>query len=284
MLDMPRKCFEELQKDGKCSHGATYDVTIRCEEMNLKAHRRHLTVASKYFAAMFSHDMKEAQTRVVNFPYSEPKVVRKCIEFLYTGKTKFSLKNPESLIQQADIMELHLLTDRYFRFLMRHLDSINCFEYLELAAKYSLNKFKVPIIKFILYKSEQFASLSVGNVIRMLTIIGGCHTTEALKWRMVVIWIEADLQEREKELESMLPLVNLFCLSREYIGDHVTRMGWLSHNSALWNWVLDTTLSDEYIAEWKNERTMRTTEKHARIGRNRIRRQLSYTTSCAFKL
>ena len=62
-----------------------------------------------------------------------------------------------------------------------------------MAQKCDPDKLKIPIDKIILYKSDQFAPLSVRNVMRMPTVVVGYQITEALKWRMVVIWIEEDL-------------------------------------------------------------------------------------------
>lgn len=80
------------------------DLTISVSSETFRAHKALLVARSSVFAAMFQHDMQEAQRNQITIKDMEPKVFREVLRFIYTDQV-------EGLPQMA--CELLAAADRY---------------------------------------------------------------------------------------------------------------------------------------------------------------------------
>lgn len=80
------------------------DLTISVSSETFRAHKALLVARSSVFAAMFQHDMQEAQRNQITIKDMEPKVFREVLRFIYTDQV-------EGLTQMA--CELLAAADRY---------------------------------------------------------------------------------------------------------------------------------------------------------------------------
>ena len=210
------KMFNSLTR--KKAGGHHPDIAVQIGNKKIYIHRQILIDSSDYFKAMFSHNMKESLTNIIQFPETPPEVVIICIVFIYFGKAKFSTENPEAMIMTSEIMQLHNLTDMYFKFLVEHINISTCFYYLDLAEKFSNYEAKEAIVEFILRNSKDYTSLSPIDLKIMLKGLGRSTKCESLKWTAIINWIQYDFKERKQETKDLLHLVNLLCLPRTHIG------------------------------------------------------------------
>lgn len=91
------------------------DFQVKCEDKSFFCHRVVLASRSKVFAAMLSHDMKEAQQGFVEIKDFTPQVVGIFLQYLYTNwcSKKQFLKYGKEILQMAnkyDVFGLHQMT------------------------------------------------------------------------------------------------------------------------------------------------------------------------------
>merc|ERR1739838_483016 len=108
------------------------DVKIVCGDKVFDCHRIFLSSRSSVFQAMFQHGMTEAQTRRIEIKEMEPEVLQAMLEYIYTGKMKFSTMKPEDMLAAAQMYDLGLLKDFYEEKLCKSLDISNCVDMLVL--------------------------------------------------------------------------------------------------------------------------------------------------------
>ncbi|KAK7432412.1 Kelch-like protein 10 [Neonectria magnoliae] len=61
------------------------DMTILCRGHEFKAHRAIVCTQSSFFDGAFSTSFKEAASKTIELPEDDPEVVKRFLEFLYTG-------------------------------------------------------------------------------------------------------------------------------------------------------------------------------------------------------
>ena len=86
--------------------GAFSDVVIKVNNESLKAHKCILASRSAKFEAMFSSDLCEARTSIVQVEYPYPDLFKAMLHWIYCGEIRF----PDDIFE---LFELMLLTDEY---------------------------------------------------------------------------------------------------------------------------------------------------------------------------
>lgn len=99
-----RTLFNDLTKMYKT--GKFSDIILKAKDKQFSAHKAVLASRCKVFDAMFQHDMKEAQTGVVEIVDIEPVVLGSLLQYIYTGNVD------DFTIQKA--MSLFPATNKYF--------------------------------------------------------------------------------------------------------------------------------------------------------------------------
>ena len=93
------------------------DVTLTCTDIptedgsptpqvNFYAHRAVLAARSPVFVKMFSHDMKESATNIINMPDIEPDVLKEFLTYLYTYDSPNIKNYAASLLDFAEKYQL----------------------------------------------------------------------------------------------------------------------------------------------------------------------------------
>ena len=89
--------------------GELSDVTLQCGDSEIACHRVILAESSPYFKAMFTSNMREAEDRCVELKDVAFKVLRKVVEFLYTGQIKISGDDLMEILHFADMCQIDSL-------------------------------------------------------------------------------------------------------------------------------------------------------------------------------
>mmetsp|Transcript_25787 Transcript_25787/g.41442 ORF Transcript_25787/g.41442 Transcript_25787/m.41442 type:complete len:430 (+) Transcript_25787:61-1350(+) len=79
------------------------DVTLKCQDVEIEAHKAILASSSEVFAAMFNHKMRESLDNAVEIGGLEPEVLTLLIKYIYT----------EELPEEYDEINLLLAADEY---------------------------------------------------------------------------------------------------------------------------------------------------------------------------
>ncbi|XP_014238037.1 speckle-type POZ protein B-like [Trichogramma pretiosum] len=145
------------------------DVNLRAAcGKEIPAHRVILANASSVFKAMFSHDMLENKSQLVDMiDVSHPAAVE-MLRYIYTGSVvetqEFSLT--AEVLAAADKYQLEGLKNVCEKMFISTLSTENAIEALTIAKKYNINKLKIKAVEFLKHKiSESPNSDEAGDMI-----------------------------------------------------------------------------------------------------------------------
>ncbi|XP_051161496.1 speckle-type POZ protein-like [Leptopilina boulardi] len=141
------------------------DVVFKINNKEFPAHKIMLASVSSVFEKMFSHQMKENITNVVEINDVDPIVFNELLRYIYTGKIENINNMAFGLYELAnyyDINKLQLICEQYLR---NGLFVENVIYILELADRYNSVDLKNKCIKYIdgnfekVKKTEPFRNL-----------------------------------------------------------------------------------------------------------------------------
>ncbi len=130
------------------------------------AHRLILAASSPVFKAMFSGKFKETKSKVI--PMKEMTFVglKNIVDCFYTTKIKITAKNIEDILPAAHLLQLNDIIDECTDWMVGKLTKTNCFSFLKMAEKYSIEKVESAVNKFIL---ENFVSVCQTKAFSMIS-------------------------------------------------------------------------------------------------------------------
>lgn len=195
--------------------GGDADFRINVGEVAIAAHRNVLSASSKYFRAMLKHDTKENRQGYMDIQDHDAEVpVRKCIDFIYTGKASISQTGVVQLMHYATMFQLHdliagishllnetLCPGSFFH--TKHLaDTYDCESLAEKCDNFAFKHFKA------ISELEDFLELQEKYV---LLLIGSSDTkaAEVTKFRAFLKWINHRYDERKGVFLKMLKSINV---------------------------------------------------------------------------
>ena len=113
------------------------DTTIRAEGQDFTAHKCVLSAASAYFRALFTSEMKETKSNMVELQEAKSTTVSDVLQFIYTGKAHIDSSNAEHLAMIADYLIIPVLKTRASDFLETLIDASNCLALESFASRYN---------------------------------------------------------------------------------------------------------------------------------------------------
>ena len=136
------------------------DVTLTCTDIptedgsptpqvSFYAHRAVLAARSPVFAKMFSHDMKESTTNIVDMPDIEPDVLKEFLTYLYTYDSPNIKNHAASLLDFAEKYQLPHLKSLCEQRLSYDLQINNAAKNLLLAQTYGAKQLKQNALLYI---------------------------------------------------------------------------------------------------------------------------------------
>ncbi|XP_071042891.1 uncharacterized protein [Parasteatoda tepidariorum] len=133
------------------------DVTIRVEDITIKAHKNILCARSQVFCSMFEHSTIEAANNEIEVTDIRPSVMEKVIKYLYSGeKGRLQYEEACDLYYAADKYEILGLREACMKDLVCLLDVSNACSILSLAYRHSDDAFKEQVMNYI---SKNFISI-----------------------------------------------------------------------------------------------------------------------------
>ena len=173
----------------------TFDVTLKCKNGEIKAHRNFLASASPVFDRMLYGDFKEREQNVIELPEHSYATMRLLMDFIYTGQCRINeLDDILLLLQALDYFQIDVPSLRHVcgRKLLCHMNVFNC---CSLAAKFSQvldddkhNKIIVFIaMNFAKISEEEFFNLPLESLILLLKNVE-LFAEEIYIFKRVVNW------------------------------------------------------------------------------------------------
>lgn len=212
-----RKIFKKL--DTMRQEQRNCDIIISVEGKEIYANKDILCAASDYFDAMFSHDTVENESGVVEMKEVSYVAVKKCVDFIYTGKLSTSVEKCEDLLYAANLLQLNDTCDKIQAFLECRLNCESFFISKKIGERFSLGALTKHCDDFALKnlislsKKEKFASLGFQYVSHLLS---ASDITTDSKLSVGLKWINYAQEEREGNLMKVVSLIDVEKLSRSY--------------------------------------------------------------------
>ncbi|GBM95831.1 Speckle-type POZ protein-like B [Araneus ventricosus] len=163
-----RKCVQvkslvELSNDFECLLNPETccfaDVTFKCGNASIPAHKSLLSIRSPVFAAMFKNPMKENRENKVDISDMDVSVLRIMLTYIYTGKTPdFTVSSASELLFAADKYQLQDLKRVCCDFLKQNISLENVLRILVLGDMHA-EHLKSFAVDYICNKCTKFSIL-----------------------------------------------------------------------------------------------------------------------------
>ena len=196
------------------------DTTIRAEGQDFAAHKCVLSAASAYFRALFTSEMKETRSNMVELQEAKSTTVSDVLQFIYTGKANIGSSNAQDLAMIADYLIIPVLKTRASDFLVSLINASNCLALESFASRYNCVSLKQAAITYkcenflAVTKSEDFSKLDVEKVKELICMDEINVSEEDEVYQAMIAWIKYDVPSRECFLPDLLKCVRLFSVSK----------------------------------------------------------------------
>ncbi|KAL9975137.1 hypothetical protein ACROYT_G012258 [Oculina patagonica] len=196
------------------------DTTIRAQGQDFTAHKCVLSAASAYFRAMFTSQMKETESNVVELQEAKSTTISDVLEFIYTGKASIDSTNAQDLVIIADYLIIPSLKTKASLFLQGSINASNCLALESLASRYNCESLKQAAVDYevenflAVAKSEDFRVLDSEKVKELICKDELNISEEEKAYEAVISWVKHDLPSRECLLPELLKCLRLFSMSK----------------------------------------------------------------------
>lgn len=199
------------------------DVVLKIGDEHIPTHRAVLAACSSYFYAMFTSDLVESRQKVITMKDIDASVVQTLVEFAYTGKVDVSVENVQSILATACLVQFHEVRDLCCQFLETQLDPSNCLGIRKFTEAHGCTNFLDVVDNFVLenfrevLKSEEYALLPCELLVKVISSDDLNIIAEEEVYEAVMSWVKHDLNNRAKQLPSLIRFVRMPLISKHYL-------------------------------------------------------------------
>jgi len=203
------------------------DVVLKIGDEHIPTHRAVLAACSSYFYAMFTSDLAESRQKVITMKDIDATVVQILVEFAYTGKVDVNVENVQSILATACLVQFHEVRDICCQFLETQLDPSNCLGIRKFTEAHGCTNFLEVVDNFVLenfrevMKSEEYALLPCELLIKVISSDDLNIIAEEEVYEAVMSWVKHDLNNRAKQLPSLIRFVRMPLISKHYLLNRV---------------------------------------------------------------
>ena len=196
------------------------DTTIRAQGQDFAAHKCVLSAASPYFRAMFTSELKEKESNLVELQEAKSTTISDVLQFIYTGKANIDSSNAQDLVTIADYLIIPRLKTKASLFLEGTINASNCLALESFASQYNCESLKQSVVTYkfenfgAVAKSEDFRGLDSEKVKELISKDEINVSEEEEVYEAVIAWVKHDLPSRECLLPELLKCVRLFSMSK----------------------------------------------------------------------
>ena len=196
------------------------DTMIRAGGKDFAAHKCVLSAASAYFRALFTSQMKETKSNMVELQEAKSTTFRDVLQFIYTGKVSIDSSNAQDLAMIADYLIIPSLKTRASDFLQGSINASNCLALESFACQYNCEALQQAAVTYkcenfvAVTKYEDFRTCDVEKVKELICMDEINVSEEEEVYQAMIAWIKHDLPSRECLLPELLKCVRLFSVSK----------------------------------------------------------------------
>ena len=196
------------------------DTTIRAQGQDFAAHKCVLSAARPYFRAMFTSELKEKESNLVELQEAKSTTISDALQFIYTGKASIDSSNAQDLVMIADYLIIPSLKRKASLFLEVTVDASNCLALESFASQYNCELLKQVAVAYevdnfeAVAKSEDFTMLDSEKVKDLISSDKINVSEEEQVYQAVTAWVKHDLPARESLLAELLKCVRLFSVPK----------------------------------------------------------------------
>lgn len=191
------------------------DITLKCDNIDIKCHKIVLASFSPYFSAMFSHNFSESQTNQVDMSMCGQSAnhLMDIIDYAYCGSINLTLTNVKDILLLSSLLQINDLIQATSEFWFKNINDFNCLDIFLTSSVYNLNslfiKSKEYIFKYFnrIYMNEYFLQCDFDILNEILSSDELNITNEEVVLIAVIKWISFDYENRSDLIENCLNLV-----------------------------------------------------------------------------
>lgn len=187
------------------------DVKLTVGKSNFKGHRKVLADASDYFAAMFSHEMKEKDEFVIDLKDISPEGFGAMLDYFYHGHVTVEAKIIPDILEAARFFHVDWILDICCDYMIRHLSLLDYQLTMHLMDKFSLGDLRWEIFKYfgqnlpsLVEKDWFLRDCSMDLLLQFLMECMYVEVSEFFLLQVVLNWVKLDENSRK---EHLLPLL-----------------------------------------------------------------------------
>ena len=197
------------------------DTTIRAQGQDFPAHRCVLSAASPYFRAMFTSELKEKESDLVELKEMKSSTISDVLHYIYTGETAIDSSNAKDLVIVADYLIIPSLKRKAAVFLQNEMINVSsCLALESFASQYDCKQLRQAAVSFQtenfvdVSRSEDFTLLDSRKLQELICMDELNVAEEEEVYEAVMTWVKHDLPSRECTLPELLKSVRLFSMSK----------------------------------------------------------------------
>ena len=197
------------------------DTTIRAQGQDFPAHRCVLSAASPYFRAMFTSELKEKESDLVELKEMKSSTISDVLHYIYTGETAIDSSNAKDLVMVADYLMIPSLKREAAVFFQNEMMNVSsCLALESFASQYDCKQLRQAAVSFQtenfvdLSRSEDFTLLDSRKLQELICMDELNVAEEEEVYEAVMTWVKHDLPSRECALPELLKSVRLFSMSK----------------------------------------------------------------------
>ncbi|XP_067122566.1 kelch-like protein 10 [Centruroides vittatus] len=190
-------------------------------------HRIVLVTCSPYFEALYTDRINNIQRKEITIPRVTSKMLQHIIQFAYTRNNDISMNNVHQLISVAHKFIVTKMLKNCWDFLLNHINKKNCIGIWKLFRSYNCGEMEAKAFKFILInftkvaREDQYLTLSVDEVIEIVSHEELNVKVEDFVWEMVLRWVEHDKNGRLTYISRLILHVRLGLMNPDYFLENV---------------------------------------------------------------
>ncbi|XP_039254052.2 kelch-like protein 7 [Styela clava] len=228
------------------------DFVIKVGEKSFPVHRLILAASSHYFEGMFLSNMKEVKDGFVEIKDIDESGIEQCIEFIYKGKAKISMKNIQNMLHASDLLQIEALKILCSKFLLKNLSSDTCLTVVHLADIFSLadvkNQAELVVVNnfdFVL-SSDAFSSITKNDLLRY---INNLNVTYQTTWKAILKFVEINSSAVKKHFREFLNGIEIKKFPFEFILKTILEEPFVKDNKETSDFVIAFLISDNEFLE-----------------------------------
>ncbi|KAL9914404.1 kelch repeat and BTB domain-containing protein 8-like isoform 1-T1 [Glossina fuscipes fuscipes] len=189
----------------------------------LYCHQNILGVVSPYFDAMFNSAMEEKSNKSAKMQDIDANVFRQIVDYCYTGEISLNEDNVKSILSASNFFQIDWIVNECKQFLVSNLKPTNCLGIWKLAGMYFSEELHNYCQQYVLRKFsilvdvKDFSSLSLEELIKLVSSDNLMVPSEDFVYQAITKWIKADFTARESHLAQLIDHVRLPYVGKKYL-------------------------------------------------------------------